>query len=168
MDQDAAELTRGYQSELTMMDRLRGAVNAPIRLRLGVDDYESLRVAVVGRDWLGGETASGSVIVPIMAILSVDSPLSGANAAVSKLRQAPSLASVMRILSRRREVVQLVGAEGVTLAEGTIDRVGADHVDVAIHAIDERRRSRSVIGYRVIPLSSLAIVRAVSDEDLAL
>jgi hypothetical protein len=43
---------------------------------------------------------------------------------------------------------------GVTLT-GTIDRVGGDHLDLAMHALDEPRRPESVTGIRTVVTSSV-------------
>jgi len=42
---------------------------------------------------------------------------------------------------------------------GTIDRVGRDHVDVAVHERGEVRRETAVSEYRLVPLMSLVLVK---------
>jgi hypothetical protein len=44
-------------------------------------------------------------------------------------------------------------------AAGTLDRVGADFVEVAEHAQGEPRRHDAVRAVRAYPLTSLAVVR---------
>ena len=48
---------------------------------------------------------------------------------------------------------------GTRAVAGTIDRAGADHLDLALHDIDEPRRSATVRGYRLIPFTALSWVR---------
>jgi hypothetical protein len=42
---------------------------------------------------------------------------------------------------------------------GTIDRVGRDHLDIAVHERGVMRRETAVTEYRIVPFSSLVLVR---------
>ena len=65
-----------------------------------------------------------------------------------------SLGAILRSLSRAREPVamSLVGGVHVT---GTLDRVGADHVDVAVHHGAELRHDHAVVRVWTVPVSSI-------------
>ena len=67
------------------------------------------------------------------------------------------LAFVLRDLCRRRQSVELVMSDGVT--RGTIDRVGRDHLDLAVHEAGTARRESLVSHYRVVPFARLLLVR---------
>ena len=56
-----------------------------------------------------------------------------------------------------RSSVGLVDGGAVT---GTVDRVGADFVEVAEHGAGEPRRQREVSGMRTVPFAAIAIVRS--------
>ena len=45
------------------------------------------------------------------------------------------------------------------VVEGTVDRVGSDHIDVARHTRDDARRAAAVRGVLVVPLEAVALVR---------
>lgn len=160
VEQDAAELTRGMWAELTLMDRLRAVLGQSIRVILTDGRMQSLRLLTVGPSWLGGSDEAAAVLVNRDAIAGVESSLARAVVPSRPLHAGPSTATIYRILARRREAVQVVGRNGHTIAEGTIDRVGKDHIDVALHARDEFRRSAVVQGQRVIPFDAILLVRA--------
>jgi len=63
---------------------------------------------------------------------------------------------VLRDLCRRR-AVDLVLAAGEV--HGTIDRVGRDHVDIAVHERGEARRPGAVREVRIVPFATLQLVR---------
>jgi hypothetical protein len=50
--------------------------------------------------------------------------------------------------------------DGSTLG-GTLDRVGADFVELAQHGTGEARREAAVRGARLLPLEGLALLRRV-------
>jgi hypothetical protein len=64
---------------------------------------------------------------------------------------------VLRDLARRRVPVTLQLASGAL--EGTIDRVGRDFLDLAVHDLDRARRSAAVRAIDVVALSALVAVR---------
>jgi hypothetical protein len=143
------------------------------------------RVCVVpssfGRDWLSGELAAPSgrwspCVVPIGAISSVSLtrvqvewsldartlPDAASPVGPSLLSERLGISLVLRDLCRRRSAVELAlvgGAAGSTRVHGTIDRVGRDHVDLAVHDATSARRERDVTEIRVVPLSQVALVR---------
>jgi len=56
--------------------------------------------------------------------------------------------------------VQLVLDDGGTLT-GTVDRVGADYVELAVHPVDAPRRRESVQEVRAVVITAVAVVRTV-------
>ena len=160
VEQDAAELTRGLWAELSVMDRLRGALGQPVRLLLTDGQTKALELKSVGPSWIGGMDAMSSLILMREAILGIDTVLSRAVVPSRPLQAGPSVLAIYRALARRREPVQVISRSGLTLAEGTIDRVGKDHIDVALHARDEFRRSTAMRGSRIIPTEAIQLVRA--------
>ncbi|MDY0830400.1 hypothetical protein SK224_14800 [Microbacterium sp. BG28] len=121
-------------------------------------------LTAVGADWMALEAQRRSVLVPVAAVASVGV---GEGDLLRAARPHPSprvgvsermgIGFVLRDLARRRiPVTMQVGTRSVS---GTIDRAGADHLDLALHDIDEPRRSANVRGYRLVPLTALSWVR---------
>ena len=63
-------------------------------------------------------------------------------------------------VSRDRAAVELCDVDG-RMTVGTVDVVGADHLEVAEHAADETRRPGNVTAVALLPYASLAWVRRV-------
>jgi len=70
------------------------------------------------------------------------------------------LRRALKQLARDRAVVQLLVDDGDVLT-GTIDRVGADYLELAEHSADELRRAEAVRGVRAVALGAVAVVRTV-------
>jgi hypothetical protein len=68
------------------------------------------------------------------------------------------LRRALRALARDRAGVQVVLDDGGVLS-GTLDRVGADYVELAEHPADLPRRSEAVQGVRAIVIGAVAVVR---------
>jgi hypothetical protein len=57
--------------------------------------------------------------------------------------------------------VQILLEDGGTLT-GTLDRVGADYVELAAHPADEPRRTEAVQGVRAVVIDAVAVVRTTA------
>ena len=161
---------------LSVRDRLQslhetaGAADYALRLAMLDGSVIRLRPLGFGKDWMSAELLNkaarrSQVIVPLEAVEGilldrgqvagslVARPGDGARGLSARL----GLAFVLRDLCRRRSPVDLVLAAGTL--HGTIDRVGRDHCDVAVHEPGTARRESEVVQYRIVPFAQLLLVR---------
>ena len=117
----------------------------------------------VGADWLLLDEAAGrEVLVAVPGVMSVrgltrHSAVPGSAGPVASrlgFRQA------LRGVARDRSPVRLHLRDGTTL-EATVDRVGADFVEVATHAPGETRRRQDVRDVELVPVSAVVALRRV-------
>lgn len=159
-DAETLDRTRTEQSALTLVDRLLPAVGQRVVLDVqGLGPVEA-RLEQVASGWLLLRAGAEQLLVPIGSVLGVRglgraAQVAGESAMVRRL----GLGTPLRALARTRAVVRLVLVDGTTLT-GTLDRVGADHVDLAEHPGDEPRLAHAVRGVRTVPWWSLACVRS--------
>jgi hypothetical protein len=155
---EVADRIRTEVGKITVLDRLRGAVNTVVRVEL--NDAEPVRgmLSRVGKDCLLIETERYEEwLIPVTALIAVHGlgPWADpAGAVEGKL----GLAHLLRGIARDRSPVTLfcTGSGPVT---GTIDRVGADFLELAEHPLDAPRRRSEVHNVRLVPTQSLQALR---------
>ncbi len=170
------EAERLRLSRVPLRERLvaLGRDPRPLSAHLIDGGVVSGRVAQVGADWfaLASDGPEGAIaVVPLPAVVGLGTAADAVLTSVREAEPGPALAQrmgfgfVLRDLVRRRvpAVVQVVG--GRTLA-GTIDRAGADHLDLALHEPGSPRRAENVTGYRIVPFAAIAAVRLASASAL--
>lgn len=154
-----------------LVDRERDAVPPSFDLTDGT--VLAAEVTGVGADWValdGGR--SGALVVPFASIASIGMPhadvLRSARPAPSRsaLADRLSLGFLARDLVRRRIGVTVHLTHGRILA-GTIDRAGADHLDIALHEPGTPRRASEVTGHRIVPFAAVAWIRLDAGATLA-
>ncbi|PPL20217.1 hypothetical protein [Microterricola pindariensis] len=181
-EQLRAEEERLRLGRLTMRSRLAAlsgdgpdAGGGLLRLELRSGALVTVRALTFGRDWLAGELgrAGGQgtqCVIPLAAVSGVlldpdgiHRSLAEQPAAPARLAERIGLAFVLRDLCRRRAHVELdcgprpSGAPW--LLHGTIDRVGRDHCDLALHEPGTPRRESLVTGYRLVPFEQIMMLR---------
>jgi hypothetical protein len=160
---EVAERTRREVGRLRLVDRLRAAHGTRLVLRAQGAGVVTGLVADVGADWVLLEEPDGrGVLVPQPAVVALSglggrSELPGSE---GEVEQRLDLRYALRRLVRDRTTVELVLIDGTAVA-GTLDRVAADHVDLAQHDAAEARRARAVRQVLLLPLGALALVRPV-------
>lgn len=159
-DGEVADRGRDERAALRLVDRLRAHVGAALAFRIIGDGRVVGRLVDVGVDWALLDDGA-SLLLPLAAVTGVEGLSRRAATARGALEQRVGLTVLLRRLARDRSGVRVRLVDGAELT-GTLDRVGADHVDVALHAVGEPRRAGSVRGVCVVPLAALATVRAVS------
>jgi hypothetical protein len=166
------EAERLRLSRVTLRDRLtllaerdRGTATPTFELADGT--VVRAEVSGVGADWVALALTEGrpaGALVPLGALASIGMAhaelLRSARPAParSSLTERLTLGFVLRDLVRRRASVTVHTTSGRTLA-GTIDRAGADHLDLALHEPGSARRADAVTGHRLVPFTAIAWVR---------
>jgi hypothetical protein len=159
---EVADRTRREQALLGLVDRLREAAGHPLGVTVWGAGVVHGRLLDAGPDWLLlEETGARDVLVALAAVLGVAGV--GARSAVpgseGEVGRRLDLRWALRGLARDRAGVSVVLRDGSALS-GTLDRVGADHVDVAEHAPGEPRRAAAVRQVRMVPLTAIALLRS--------
>ena len=117
------------------------------------------QLSQVGRDWLLVTTeAGGEIVVALGALSSVTGLPASVAAAADEADTSLGLSFVLRRLARDRLTVTVVTRSAVSFT-GTVDRVGADYLDLAEHTADRPRRATNVQRVRTIAFGALAVVR---------
>ncbi|MBX6389900.1 MAG: hypothetical protein IRZ08_13045 [Frankia sp.] len=164
---EVAERARREAGYLRLADRLRPAVGHPVRLDVSAGypgpERGTLagRLVALGADWLLVAEATGAeTLVPLRSVLGVRG-LPGESAPPGhegRVGARLDLRYALRGLARDRSGCQVVLADGRTVT-GTVDRVGADFLELAEHPPGEYRRPRAVREGRLIPLPAVALLR---------
>jgi hypothetical protein len=151
LDAEVADRTRRERALVDLHSRLVGHLGRRLGVRVVTGSQLDGDLEDVGDGWV---LLRGAVI-PVDAVVAWTN-LSLRPHDATRARRF-GLGHVLRGLARDRAVVRVVDRSGHT-ATGTIDRVGADHLDLAEHAPDEPRRSAVVRGVRSIPFAALVSV----------
>jgi hypothetical protein len=184
----AEELDRTAEEErlrlgrLSLRDRLlavherAAGGDYSVAVQLGSGEPLTLQPSSFGRDWFAADLVDGAprrtaaagvqCIVPLAAVgallltrAQVEASLTplATDTGPRSLSARLTLPFVLRDLCRRRAGVDLRTSTGDV--HGTIDRVGRDHLDLAVHEAGRPRRASAVVQYRVVPLDQLLLVR---------
>jgi hypothetical protein len=173
----AAEEERLRLGRLTVRERVLSLYESydrradyAIRVLLSSGETINVRPVTIGKDWFSGdvrdETPRRQQCIVVLAgvasiVLTADQVTRSLNASSreteSSLSARLGLPFVLRDLCRRRVTIELVTTTGHVT--GTIDRVGRDHLDIAVHEAGEARRATAVGHYRVVPLAHVLLVR---------
>jgi hypothetical protein len=161
---EAADRQRVAMGSVPLRDRLAGSVGLPIRLMTAASTVPVSGVlAAVGPDWL---LLRGSrdqqLLVRTAAVVSVEGLTARSGPAMGVVAARLDLRFALRGLVRDRSPVSILvggGSDGTELT-GTIDRVGADFVELARHAAWESRRAGTVTQVTLVPLAAVTVVRS--------
>jgi hypothetical protein len=149
-----ASRARTEVGAVRLAERLAGTLGFPVGLGVRGAGQVAGVLAGIGPDWVLLALAAVRTVAGLGRRTAVQEP-AGAVRGRLDLRRA------LRGMARDRSAVQLVLDDGGTLT-GTLDRVGADYVELAVHPADEPRRNEVVQGVRAVVIGAVAVVRTVA------
>ncbi len=144
-------------------DRVAGAIGSSVVLQCRGAGTVAGTLGEVGSDWLLLVDGQGRESLVASAAVRAISGLGRRTAPAVEagpVRSRLDFRRALRGLARDRAAVQVVLDDGVSLV-GTIDRVGADYVELAEHAADLHRRAGAVHGVRTVVLDAVVVVRTL-------
>ena len=175
---ESADRERVAIGAVSAIQRLSGSIDRPIRVRLAGGAAVGGTLRTVGPDWLLLTEGQGSdCLVALAAVTAVEGLTASTGPEMTGVGLRLDLRRALRGLARDRSPVAVAmtgwaggsaptatgayGASGSGQLTGTIDRVGADFIEVAIHAAWEPRRAGTVRSVAMVPLAGIVLVRAL-------
>ncbi|MCC3274011.1 hypothetical protein MUK71_11670 [Arthrobacter zhangbolii] len=157
----AGEISERVRVELggiSLQDRLRSQSGRELVVDLGRAGTLRGVLRHVGAGWVVLERERGSALAALAHVVSVRGLDRFAEPAARALNLG--IASALREISRDRSIValRLAGKASGEVLHGTIDRVGADFVELAVVAAGEERRPGNVSAVHLLPTSAVAAV----------
>lgn len=154
-DAAAEDLARAARAEIPLLDRVRAATTVVVE----VFDHGPVAGTVVdvGRDVVVVEAPDGTWAIQLSGIAAVTGALDAAEDPGGVAARL-GLASVAREWARERSVVRVI-RRGATPLDGTIDRVGADHLDLAEHDPGTPRTAAQVRRSLAVPFAAISALR---------
>lgn len=155
------ERTRAEVGALHVLDRLRAAAGNSLQLHMRGPLQLSGELRRTGPDWaLLDEGAGREALVAFGAVLRVSGlgRVSAVPGSAGIVESRLGLRHALRGIARDRSAVRLHLLDGSVLP-ATVDRVGADFIEVAVHAPGEPRRRSEVREVALVTLSALVAVR---------
>ncbi|PZS37074.1 MAG: hypothetical protein DLM58_00235 [Pseudonocardiales bacterium] len=146
---------------LRLLDRLRPAVGTRLRVQCAGPLMVPGVLERVGPDWLLlGEGDGREVLVVLAAVRGVSglSRLSATPDSQTIVESRLGLSHVLRGVARDRSPVRICRVDGSVL-DATVDRVGSDFLEAALHPAGEARRRGEVREIVLVPYPALAAVR---------
>lgn len=164
---DLADRQRVEFGAIGMVARLIGALEQPVRLHAGPATVSGI-LTTVGPDWALVSEAPGRDAVIALAHLRIAEGMTASTGRpLGHVARKLTLRSALRGLARDRAPVSLLLAgsapsetTGSGDLTGTLDRIGADFVELAVHAAWELRRAAGVGRSALVPLTAIAVVRS--------
>jgi hypothetical protein len=161
LDVELRDRERREAGMLRLVDRLAGAEAAEIAVHVPGSVLTG-QLRAVGADWLLMSAGPArEALVPLAAVLAVTglTRQSRAPGAEGEVGARLRVAYALRALARDRAGVTIALRDGSQVS-GTLDRVGADFVEVAEHPAGEARRAGAVSGVRTVPHAAICVVHS--------
>jgi hypothetical protein len=160
---DVAARARTEAAAVALADRVRGSLGGQVGLECRGAGWVRGRLADAGADWALLDDERGGELLVALPAVRVVSGLGRLTAVPGEgpVRSRLDLRRALRGLARDRSAVVVVLDDGAVLA-GTVDRVGADFVELARHDPDEPRRAPAVREVQVVAIAAIAVVRAAA------
>ena len=169
LDAETAERTRADAAAVDLTDRLRGSLGLLVGVQLASGSMFEGVLSHVGSQALVLNEPRHQLLIPYASAVRYLGLSRLAVAEPSRVRQRLGLASALRALARDRAALAILvlhGSAAEATLHGVIDRVGRDHLDLAVTGEGEDRRAANVRQVTTIPFAALAALRSVrSPED---
>lgn len=154
---EVADRTRRERAEVTLLDRAARSVGQLVTVVTGAGPVRGT-LDDLGKDWLLlQEQGRHAALVPLASVTAIVG-LAMRSDDDRGMGRRFGLGVALRAIARDRAAVAIHDIAG-GLATGTIDRVGADHLDLAEHPADAMRRATALTGHRAVPFAAIGVLR---------
>ena len=152
------ELTRAERSTVTLAGRLRAARERPVAVRVRGGELVTGTVVDVAEQWVLVAEGPRRALVPLAAVGGVSGLPVATQPDDGVVARRLGLGHALRALARDRTPVHVV--TDAAEIPGRVDRVGADHIDVAVVVDPSTARTTGGTAGWAIPFAAIRVIRS--------
>lgn len=157
LEVELPEVVRSEKASTQLTSRLAACLDRQVTVGVGGETLTGC-LRRLGAGWIQLLGRDGSTTIVTNEAIDALHDLPRVQAPKDPILSRLSVGHVLRSLAKDRAAVRLVLRGGAAALTGTIDGVGADHLDMALHDLDQPRRSAQIRGGRTVPFRSVAFV----------
>lgn len=150
---EVVELTRAERATVSVADRFRAARGATLTVRTDGGEQVSGMLRDASAQWILLDTQGRSSLVPLAAVTAIRGLTRHSAGGCGVVERRLTLGHALRALARDRVIVQIV-THGGDLT-GRVERVGADHLDLAAGHVESRGGE-----LWAVPFAAIRVVRS--------
>lgn len=150
---EVVELTRAERATVSVSDRFRAARGATLTVRTHGGEQVSGVLRDAATQWILLDAQGRSSLVPLGAVTAVRGLTRHSAGAAGVVERRLTLGHALRALARDRVLVQIVTGGGELT--GRVERVGADHLDLAAGHVETRDGE-----LWAVPFAAIRVVRS--------
>lgn len=154
--QEAQDVRRVEYGKLLFSDRLAGQLGRTLRVSTGDSLQWEGSLESVGRGWIQLQSFSENILIPQNSINWWEGGTVFSSVDARSVARSLSLGYAFRALAAARIPVRIFHQFGSSTTEGTVERVGLDFLEIALHPLEGHYRSQEIRGWRSIQLSNIS------------
>ncbi|MFW0108507.1 hypothetical protein ACN08Z_05195 [Rothia sp. P7181] len=155
IESSAQESRRAEFAKIQQVDRLAAQQGRRIRVCCHPSILWSAELETVGNGWVQLRSTTENILIPLRSILWWEGENRRSQLDAGAITRKLNFSYAFRALSVARTPLRIFHRDFVTTTEGTVEKVGLDFIEVALHPLDGQYRSRNITGMRVVGLENV-------------
>ncbi|MFW0154440.1 hypothetical protein ACN08X_00115 [Rothia sp. P6271] len=155
LESSAHELQRAEFAKVQQLDRLAAQQGKNVRICCSSSISWNAELETVGNGWVQLRSGAENILLPLRSIMWWEGGNHHAQVDTGTLMRKLNFSYAFRALSIARTPLRIFHRDFVTTTEGTIEKVGLDFIEVALHPLDGQYRSRHITGMRTVGLENI-------------
>lgn len=155
---DARELQRAEYARIQHLDRLAAQLGQELTVAVEGAQVYTGELQALGSGWIQMRSQTENVLIPQHALVWWEGGSRFSSVDAGSVKRQLTLGYALRALCSARLPVRIFHTSDSLTTEGTIERVGLDFIEVAVHGIEGNFRSKHILGYRMLSVSQIGAV----------
>lgn len=158
IEYEAQDTRRAEFPKITQADRFAAQLGKTLQVNCAEALTWEGELVSMGNGWIQLRAHAENVLIPMGSINWWEGGHRGSFVESSTVARRLSMGYALRALATARLPLRIFHDDGSVTSEGTIERVGMDFLELALHPLEGSYRLMNITGYRTLGLSRVSAV----------
>ena len=156
VEAEARDVRRSEFAKIQQADRLAAQIGRSVRVNTGDSLQWEGTLESLGKGWIQLQSHSENILIPMNSVNWWEGGTPFSTVEARSVSRSLSLGYAFRALTSARIPVRIFHNMGAVTTEGTIERVGLDFAEIALHPLEGHFRAQQISGWRTVQLSQVS------------